>query len=196
MQEERQENKQTEKQKMLAGNLYLASDSELVADSQRCARLLRLYSNTGAHERERRSQILRSLFGNVGENPVITPPFHCDYGIHISIGDNFYMNFGCVILDCNKVQIGSNVLCGPYVQIYAATHPIDPAVRLTGRELAVPVAIGNNVWIGGGAIICPGVTIGDNTTIGAGSVVVKDIPTNVLAVGNPCRVIRELGNER
>lgn len=187
---------QTEKQRMLAGQLYLASDPELTAESRRCARLLRLYNNTGAQERGRRSQLLRSLFGQIGENPVITPPFHCDYGMHISVGDNFYMNFGCVILDCNKVQIGNNVLCAPYVQIYAATHPVDPAVRLTGRELAFPVTIGDNVWIGGGAIIGPGVTIGNNTTIGAGSVVVKDIPANVVAAGNPCRVIRELDRQQ
>lgn len=194
MAEGQQDSRQTEKQKMLAGELYLASDPELAAESQRCARLLRLYNNTGASERKHRTQILRSLFGKLGENPVITPPFHCDYGIHISVGDNFYMNFGCVILDCNQVQIGNNVLCAPYVQIYAATHPTDPATRLTGRELAFPVTIGDNVWIGGGAIICPGVTVGENTTIGAGSVVVKDIPANVVAAGNPCRVIRELNS--
>lgn len=182
----------TEKQKMLAGELYLASDPELAAESLRAAQLLQRYSQTIAGDREGRSAILRELLGQVGENPQIVPPFHCDYGIHISLGDRFYMNYGGVILDCNQVQIGDDVLCGPYVQIYAAYHPVDPALRLTGRELAAPVKIGSNVWIGGGAIICPGVTIGDNTTIGAGSVVTKDIPPNVVAAGNPCRVLRSV----
>jgi maltose O-acetyltransferase len=177
---------------MLAGELYLASDPELAAESLRAARLLQRYGQTAAGDREQRTQILQELLGQVGDSPAIVPPFHCDYGSHISIGDRFYMNYGGVILDCNTVQIGDDVLCGPYVQIYAAYHPIDPTVRLTGLELAAPVRVGNNVWIGGGVIICPGVTIGDNTTIGAGSVVTKDIPANVLAVGNPCRVIRSL----
>ncbi len=150
-------------------------------------RLLRRYNQTTEEEWENRTQILQELFGSVGESPSILPPFHCDYGSNIHVGNRFYMNYGCVILDCNTVHIGSDVLCAPYVQIYTAYHPTDPAVRLTGRELAAPIVIGNNVWIGGGAIICPGVTIGDNTTIGAGSVVVKDIPANVIAVGNPCR---------
>lgn len=119
------------------------------------------------------------------------PPFHCDYGSNIFTGDKLYMNYGCVILDCNTVHIGENVLCAPCVQIYTAYHPTSQKLRLSGRELATPINIGNNVWIGGNAIICPGVTIGDNTTIDAGSVVVKDIPENVVA-GNPCRVIRYL----
>jgi maltose O-acetyltransferase len=182
----------TEKQKMLAGELYLAADPELAAESLRAADLLRTYNSTSAHDRPQRTQILQALLGKVGANPQIVPPFHCDYGCHISLGENFYMNYGGVILDCHRVEIGDNVLCAPYVQIYAVYHPVDPALRLTGRELAAPVTIGSNVWIGGGAIVCPGVTIGDNTTIGAGSVVVKNIPANVVAVGNPCRVIREL----
>ncbi len=180
----------TEKQKMLAGELYLASDAELQAENQRACRLLRLYNQTTETEREKRCQTLQALFGAVGEAPQIVPPFHCDYGSNIVVGDRFYMNYGGVILDCNTVHIGNDVLCAPYVQIYTASHPTDPTVRLTGRELAAPIHIGNNVWLGGGAIICPGVTIGDNTTIGAGSVVVKDIPANVVAVGNPCRVLR------
>ncbi|MBW4471998.1 MAG: sugar O-acetyltransferase [Stenomitos rutilans HA7619-LM2] len=180
----------TEKQKMLAGELYLATDAELTAESQRALRLLRLYNQTTEMEPDKRTQTLQALFGSVGEKPQIVPPFHCDYGSHITVGDRFYMNYGGVILDCNTVHIGNDVLCAPYVQIYAAYHPTDPTVRLTGRELAAPIRIGNNVWIGGGAIICPGVTIGDNTTIGAGSVVTNDIPANVVAVGNPCRVLR------
>jgi maltose O-acetyltransferase len=182
----------TEKEKMLAGELYLPNDPELSAESKRASRLLRMYNSTTEEQQEERRQILQALFGKIGENASITPPLHCDYGSHIYVGNNFYMNYGCVILDCNKVEIGDNVLCAPYVQIYAAYHPIDAEIRRTGRELAAPIKIGNNVWIGGGAIICPGVTIGDNTTIGAGSVVVKDIPANVVAVGNPCRIIRHL----
>jgi maltose O-acetyltransferase len=182
----------TEKQKMLDGELYLASDPELAAESLRAAQLVQRYNQTIAGDRATRSEILRDLFDRVGEDINIVPPFHCDYGIHISVGARFYMNTGCVILDCNKVTIGDDVLCGPYVQIYAAYHPVNPEVRLTGRELAAPIKIGNNVWIGGGAIICPGVTIGNNTTIGAGSVVTKDIPANVVAVGNPCRVLRSV----
>lgn len=182
----------SERERMLAGELYLASDPELAAASRRAQRLLRLYCQTTIDERERRTQLLQALLGQVGEAPQIMPPFHCDYGSHIAIGDRFYMNYGGVILDCNSVEIGDDVLCGPYVQIYAAYHPTDPAVRLTGRELAGPIRIGNNVWIGGGVIICPNVTIGDNTTIGAGSVVTQDIPANVVAVGNPCRVVRSV----
>lgn len=182
----------TETEKMLAGELYLASDPELKVASLRAARLLQQYNQTIADDRDGRADLLRELLGRVGESPQIVPPFHCDYGCYISLGDRFYMNYGGVILDCNRVEIGDDVLCGPYVQIYAAYHPVDPTVRLTGRELAAPIRIGNNVWIGGGAIICPGVTIGDNTTIGAGSVVTKDIPAQVVAVGNPCRVIRSV----
>ena len=182
----------TEKQKMLAGDLYLASDPELVEGRHRAGRLLRQYNATAETEAETRLQLLQDLFGSVGSNPQVTPSFYCDYGSNIHVGNNFYMNYGCVILDCNTVHIGDDVMCAPYVQIYTAHHPIDPTVRLTGRELASPIVIGNNVWIGGGAIICPGVTIGDRTTIGAGSVVTKSIPADVVAVGNPCRVIREI----
>lgn len=185
-------NPKTEKQKMLSGELYLASDPELVAERQRASRLTRLYNSTTEEELERRSHLLQELFGRVGDNAQILPPFYCDYGNNICAGNNLYMNYGCVILDCNTVHFGDNVLCAPSVQIYTACHPTDPAERLMGQELAAPVRIGNNVWIGGGAIVCPGVTIGENTTIGAGSVVVKDIPANVVAAGNPCRVIRGL----
>lgn len=180
----------TEKQKMLAGELYLASDPALVAEHQRTAAQTQKYNATAETESELRSRLLQELFAQVGRNAQITPPFYCDYGHNIYAGDNLYMNVGCVVLDCNVVRFGDNVLLGPYVQICAAYHPTDPTVRLTGRELAAPICIGNNVWIGAGSIIGAGVTIGDNTTIGAGSVVVKNIPANVVAVGNPCRVIR------
>lgn len=182
----------TEKQKMLAGELYDASDTELVAERQEARRLIHLYNATTEQETEKRSQLLLELFGAAVPNISIEPPFYCDYGSNIYADDGFYMNFGGVILDCTSVHIGKQVLCGPSVHIYTATHPIDPEIRRSGLELAAPVKIGNNVWIGGGVIICPGVTIGDDTTIGAGSVVVKDIPAKVVAVGNPCRVIKHL----
>lgn len=182
----------TEKQKMLAGELYRAIDPELAEDNRWAARLIHRYNLTTIDELEQRQQILQELLGKVGEDVTIVPPFYCDYGQHIFIGSHSFLNYNCTILDCNQVNIGHHVLCAPSVQIYAAYHPVEPDIRLTGLELAAPVTIGNNVWIGGGAIVCPGVTIGDNATIGAGSVVVKDIPANVVAVGNPCRVIREI----
>lgn len=177
---------------MLASELYRGSDPELTAERNRARNLANQFNATTPQEQERRSQILRELFGTVGSSIEIEPPFYCDYGYNIHVGDGFYMNFGCVILDCCPVYIGKNVLCAPYVQIYTATHPTDPETRLMGLEYALPVRIGNNVWIGGNAIVCPGVTIGDHTTIAAGSVVVKDIPERVVAAGNPCRVIRHL----
>lgn len=182
----------TENEKMLAGELYLASDAGLQKERLRARQLTRTYNATTESESEKRTEILHQLFGRIGQRAEIEPPFRCDYGNNIYAGDNLYLNFGCVVLDCNRVEFGDNVLCGPNVQFYAAYHPTDPVVRLSGRELAAPITLGSNVWVGGGAIICHGVTIGDNVTIGAGSVVVKDIPSNVVAVGNPCRVIRHL----
>jgi maltose O-acetyltransferase len=182
----------TEREKMLAGELYVAADPALTAARRRARRLTRLYNATTEEEPEQRQALLRELLGSAGEAVTIEPPFYCDYGAYISIGDGFFMNFGGVILDCNYVRIGANVQCGPNVQICAATHPIEAARRIVGPELSAPITIGDNVWLGGGAIILPGVTIGENTTIGAGSVVTRDISANVLAVGNPCRVIRSL----
>lgn len=184
---------QTEKQRMLAGELYVAADPELVAERKRARRLARLYNQTTEEQTSERESLLRELLGSAGSRLEIEPPFRCDYGSNIHAGDGLYMNFDCVILDCAPVRIGNNVACGPGVHIYAATHPLEAEERIKGPELAKPVTIGNNVWIGGGSIICPGVTVGDNSTIGAGSVVTRDIPPNVFAAGNPCRVIRELG---
>jgi maltose O-acetyltransferase len=181
----------TEREKMLAGELYDAGDPELAALRLRARELVREFNQTRATEPERRTALLQELFGAVG-SAMIEPPFACDYGGNIRVGNGFFMNFGGVILDCAEVTIGDNVMCGPMVQIYTAYHPVQASERIKGPELAAPIRIGNNVWLGGGAIICPGVTIGDNTTIGAGSVVTKDIPANVFAAGNPCRVIRQL----
>ncbi len=182
----------TEREKMLAGELYKAWDPELEEARLRARALTRRYNQSREDEGERRTELLRELFGEVGGSITIEPPFYCDYGSNIYMGAGFYMNFGGVILDCAEVHIGANAQCGPYVQILTAYHPIEADRRVEGPELAAPITIGENVWLGGGAIICPGVTIGANTTIGAGAVVTRDIPANVFAAGNPCRVIRSL----
>jgi maltose O-acetyltransferase len=182
----------TEREKMLAGQLYDASDPELTRLRRRARALVCAYNVSSEEEPERRVELLRALFGRIGAKPEVEPPFHCDYGSNIHAGDRLFMNFGCVILDPGEVHLGDCVFLGPYVQLLTASHPLDAAKRIEGPELGLPIRIGSNVWIGGGAIVCPGVTIGDDTTIGAGSVVVKDIPAGVLAVGNPCRVVRSL----
>jgi maltose O-acetyltransferase len=181
----------TEYQKMLAGELYNASDEELVQMRVKARSIMQFYNQTG-YDRNIRAAMLQKLLGKVGDNVDVQTPFFCDYGCHISVGDNFFANFNCVFLDCNYINIGNNVFMGPGVQVYAASHPVMAAERIKGPELAYPVIIGDNVWIGGGSIICPGVTIGENTTIGAGSIVVKDIPANVVAAGNPCKVVKRL----
>lgn len=181
----------TEYQKMLASELYNAGDEELVQLRIKARTILHFYNQT-SYERNIRTAMLQKLLRKIGTNIDIQTPFFCDYGSHISVGDNFFANFNCVFLDCNYITIGNNVFMGPNVQVYAATHPVIAKERIKGPELGLPVIIGDNVWIGGGCIICPGVTIGENTTIGAGSVVVKDIPANVVAAGNPCRVKRKL----
>ncbi len=180
----------SERERMLAGELYLSADPELVAARLRARRLLQAYNSSNPDEGERRRALLSELFGRLDGRVEIEPPFFCDYGSNIETGDNLYMNFGCVVLDSGRVTFGANVMLGPSVQIYAATHPTDPAVRRSGRELGAPVVIGDDVWIGGGAIVCPGVSIGAGTTIAAGSVVTRDIPPGVIAAGNPCRVLR------
>lgn len=181
----------TEKEKMLAGDLYYGGDEELVREREHARNLTFEFNHARPTEKEKKQTILKQLINTKGSF-YIEAPFNCDYGYNIQVGENFYANFGCTMLDVNTITIGDNVLLAPNVQIYTAAHPVDPVERLTGKEFAKPIIIGNNVWIGGGAIICPGVTIGDNVTIGAGSVVLKDIPANVIAAGNPCRVIRQL----
>jgi len=181
----------TEKEKMLAGELYNASDPTLATERCRARALCQALGNLspwapGAE----RSDLLSRLFG-APTNATVTPPFFCDYGTNTELGDKVYFNFNCVILDVARVTIGDNVMFGPAVQIYTATHPMDAEERRSGLEFAKPVRIGNDVWLGGGVIVCPGVTIGDAAVIGAGSVVVRDIPAGVFAAGNPCRVIRQ-----
>ena len=181
----------TEKQKMLMGEYYNAFEETLLQDRKRAKQLCQQLNDICDGSQAERSQLFKQLL-NTDKEVWIESPFRCDYGYNITVGDNFYANFGCVILDCNRVKIGDNVKFGPNVQIYAATHPIKPKERLSGKEMAYPITIGDNVWIGGNCLVLPGVTIGNNTVIGAGSVVTKNIPDNVVAVGNPCRVIREI----
>lgn len=183
---------QSEKEKMLAGELYRSADPELVRDRLAVRRLVRRFNTTTEEELELRQELFRRIVGHAAGGVEVEPPFNCDYGYNISVGATFYANFGCVMLDCARITIGDNAFLGPYVQLYTAYHPLEPAVRNAGVELAAPITIGHNVWIGGGTVINPGVTIGDNVTIGSGSVVTRDIPPNVVAAGNPCRVLRRL----
>ena len=179
----------TEKEKMISGQLYNPIDEELEND------LTFDFNNLRPSQGQEKSELIKRLFGKTGEHVWVEQPFHCDYGYNISVGEHFYANHNCVILDCAKVTIGHHVFLAPNVGIYTATHPLDAETRNQFIENAKPVTIGDNVWIGGGVTIVPGVTIGDNTVIGAGSVVVKDIPSNVLAVGNPCKPIRTITPE-
>ena len=185
----------TEKERMLSETLYIPQDEELAADCARSRRLVRLINGTTEEQAEYRVQLFKELFGRTGENLWVEPPFHCDYGCHISVGENFYANFDCIILDVCDVTIGDNVFLAPRVCIYTAGHPIDAGVRRRQLEYGKKVVIGNDVWVGGNTVINPGVTIGDNVVIGSGSVVTKDIPSGVIAAGNPCRVLRPITEE-
>ena len=176
---------------MVAGELYDPTDPDLVESRARARRLTALYNVTLQDDEARRRELLEDLLGSAGDGAWIEPPFFCDYGWNITMGARSFMNFNCVVLDCAPVTIGELTLLGPAVQLSAATHPVGPREREKALELAGPITIGRNVWIGSGAIVGPNVTIGDDTVIGAGSVVVKDIPAGVVAVGNPCRVIRD-----
>lgn len=191
----------TEREKMLAGEIYDCADAELIERWHLAKRLQQKYNAMDSRDREGLDAILDDLIGSRGENVWIAAPFFVDYGENIHIGKNTEINMNCVFLDCNRITIGDHCGIGPAVQIYTVTHPINPHERLPEnghfwKSSTAPVTLGNNVWIGGGTIILPGVTIGDNTTIGAGSVVTKSIPANCLAAGNPCRVIREIESEK
>lgn len=181
----------TEKEKMLAGELYDPLDVQLAAERQRVRDLCLALNATREDQIALRHELLSEIFGY--ESDVwLQPPFFCDYGTNIHLGKKVFFNFNCVVLDVMAVHIGDNVLFGPSVQIYTAMHPLDAAERRRWLEFAKPVTIGSDVWVGGGAIICPGVKIGSRTVIGAGSVVTRDIPDDVFAAGNPCRVIKTL----
>jgi maltose O-acetyltransferase len=182
----------TELEKMINGEMYDASDKQLVEMRRNARKLTRIFNNHTEDEMDERTKILKELFGTTGKNIYIEPTFRCDYGSNIHVGENFYMNFNCVILDVAPVRIGDNCMCAPNVQIYTATHPVIAEERISGLEYAKPITIGHNVWLGGGCIICPGVTIGDNSTVAAGAVVVKNVPPNTVVGGNPAKVIKEL----
>jgi len=182
----------SDKEKMLAGHPYLANGSELVGERLFAKGLLFEFNNLRPAQVEARNAILQKLFGKTGRNFYVEPPFRCDYGYNIEIGDNFYANYNLVILDCARVKIGDNVFIAPNVGIYTAGHPIHSDLRNQELEFALPIEIGNSVWIGGNVVINPGIKIGDNTVIGSGSVVTKNIPPNVVAVGNPCKVLRSI----
>ncbi|RZK63133.1 MAG: sugar O-acetyltransferase [Hymenobacter sp.] len=182
----------TEKEKMLAGELYNAQDPQLLAERLRAQALVQALNAAPADQPAERARLLRTLLPHAGPEPGVTPPFYCDYGTNITLGDQVFFNFNCTILDVAAVTIGRRTLFGPGVQVYTATHPLDYQERASGLEYAKPIVVGEDVWVGGGAILCPGVSIGDRTVIGAGSVVTKDLPADVLAAGNPCRVIRVL----
>lgn len=182
--------RKTEKEKMLAGQLYNCLAPELAQIRQDTQSLMRQYNGTsGADDRR---AILKKLLGKVGRNSMIEPPFYCSYGQNIYLGDHVYLNFGCTILDNNQVRIGDHVMVGPSVQFYTAAHPLEAAIRIKGFETAKKIIIEENVWIGGGAIILPGITVGTNAVIGAGAVVTREVPPNTVVAGNPARIIREL----
>ncbi len=196
----------TEREKMLAGMLYDCGDAELLAQWHKAKNLIRDFNAADSEDMETKNKILRALLGGQGERLFITAPFYVDYGNNIYFGDNCEVNMNCTFLDDNKIIIGDNALIAPGVQIYTAYHPTNAAERLGAaaekggfafcKTQSAPVVVGRNVWIGGGAILLPGVTIGDNVVIGAGSVVTKSIPSNVIAYGNPCKVRRENGPKK
>lgn len=179
----------TEKERMVKGLLYIASDDSIQSISKENRKLIDAFNKADADER---MDYIRRAFAHTGKNAYIEPPFYCDHGWNISVGDNFYANTGVIILDQCPVNIGDNVMLAPRVSIFCACHPIDAEIRNKLYEMGKPVTIGNDVWIGGNTVINPGVTIGSNVVIGSGSVVTHDIPDNVVAVGNPCRVLREI----
>jgi maltose O-acetyltransferase len=182
----------TEKEKMLAGEMYDSADLELTKERENARRLVRLYNQTLETEGSKRTSLLKQLLGSTGENVYMEPNIRFDYGYNVFVGEDFFANFDCTILDVCEVRIGDHCMLGPGVQIYTATHPIDPTERISGKEFAKPINIGNNVWIGGNAVINPGVTIGDNAVIASGAVVTKDVPNNVVVGGNPAKIIKQI----
>ena len=180
----------SEKEKMISAELYDPGDNELERDRVNARRLTRMYNLTAETEANTRMKLVKELFGTTGDTIYVEPSFKCDYGYNIHVGENFYANFDCVILDVCEVRIGTNCLLAPGVHIYTATHPLNPNERNSGLEFGKPVTIGDNVWIGGRAIINPGIQIGNNAVIASGSVVTKDVPDNVVVGGNPARIIK------
>lgn len=179
-------------ERMLAGDLYQADDPELQAASVRASELQAHYASLWPHDREAAEVVLRELLSSLGEESVLKPPLYVDYGSNLSVGKRVFANYGLVALDVVQITIGNDVQFGPNVQLLTPTHPLDPELRLAKWEAGQPIVIRDNVWIGGGAIVLAGVTVGENSVVGAGAVVTKDVPPNVVVVGNPARVVREL----
>jgi maltose O-acetyltransferase len=179
--------------RMLRGELYIAEDEDLERDFARAQNLLARYNATAHAEEEERGRILIELLGDVGERVTIRPPFRCEYGTRATIGAGTFANYDLVMLDVAPITIGAACQIATRVQLLTATHPIDPGPRRAGWEYAEPIVVGDNVWLGGGAILCPGVTVGDDTVVGAGAVVTRDLPSGVVAVGTPARILREIG---
>jgi maltose O-acetyltransferase len=189
---ERPAGERTMRERMLAGELYLADDPVLAEEQARAATLLDRFNQTGVDDAAERRGLLLGLLGQLGEGSEIKPPLRCDYGYRIRVGARTFVNYGLVALDVASIAIGDDVQIGPNVQLLTPTHPIDPDTRRAKWEAAEPIAIEGNVWLGGGVIVLPGVTIGENTVVGAGSIVTKDLPPNVVAAGNPARVVRSI----
>ncbi len=185
----------TEKEKMIAGEMYDPLDKQLVADRLHTRLLIKAFNETSEEHTTERSRLLKELVPNAAPGLWLQPPFYCDYGYNMLVGESVFFNFNCIVLNVAPVTIGSRTMFGPNVQVYTATHPLNHVERSSGKEYAKPIVIGDDVWVGGSAVICPGVTIGSRSVIGAGSVVTKDIPADVFAAGNPCRVIRSLAGE-
>jgi maltose O-acetyltransferase len=183
------------RERMLAGDLYIADDPVLATEQQRAMALVEEFNRSPASDSDRRRRLLTELLGSYGEGAEIRPPLHCDYGYQTRVGAGTFANVGLVILDVARVTIGNDVQIGPNVQLLSATHPLEPVSRRAKWESAQPITIGDNVWLGGGVIVCPGVSIGENAVVGAGSVVTKDLPANVVAVGSPARVTRSLDDD-
>jgi maltose O-acetyltransferase len=182
----------TNRERMLAGDQYLADDPDLRREADRAAVLTAEFNAAAGDDHAGRARILQQLLGRVGAGTVVRPPFRCDYGYQTTIGDRTFANWGLVALDVARITIGDDVQIGPNVQLLTATHPVEPAPRRAKWESARPITIGDNVWLGGGVIVCPGITIGHDTVVGAGAVVVRDLPAGVVAVGNPARIVRRL----
>lgn len=182
----------TEKEKMIRGEMYNPFDPELVKDRKYARQQMRIYNQTQETEIADRTNLLKTLFGSTGDDIYIESNLRVDYGYNIFVGENFYANFDCIILDVCPVIIGDNCMFAPGVHIYTATHPIDPIERNAGKEYGIPVTIGNNVWIGGRAVINPGITVGHNVVIASGAVITKDVPDHVIVGGNPARIIKEI----
>ena len=185
----------SEKEKMISGKPYIAFGDELLAERQYAKEMIFDFNSLRPNQIDERNEILKRLLGKTKDKYFIEPPFRCDYGYNIEIGENFYSNYNLIILDCAPVKIGDNVLIGPNVSIYTAGHPLHYEIRNQEYEYAFPIIIGDNVWIGGNVVINPGVSIGENSVIGSGSVVTKDIPNNVIAIGNPCKVLRVITDD-